>query len=83
MPYAVELYFDKATEITLRRIWQAIAEAGFKSPMLDAGCRPHISLAVYDNDALDVDSLQQDLTAYAETVSSFKLVLSNIGISRR
>ena len=50
MPYVVELYFDLATETVVHQTWQAMAEVGLKSPMLEAGCRPHISLGVYDNE---------------------------------
>ncbi len=80
MPFAVELYFDPASEATIRRIWQAIAQAGLKSPMLEAGYRPHVSLAVYDGDTLDVNSLIQELAAYALTIAPFSLTLSSIGL---
>lgn len=80
MPFAVELYFDPASETTIRRIWQAIAQVGLKSPMLEAGYRPHVSLAVYDGDSLDVNSLIQDLAAYAATIAPFNLTLSSIGL---
>lgn len=87
MPFAVELYFDPASEATIRRTWQAIARAGFKSPMFvedprqrAAGYRPHVSLAVYDDDTLDVDNLIQDLASYAPTIAPFSLALSTIGL---
>jgi 2'-5' RNA ligase len=80
MPFAVELYFDPASEATIRRIWQAIAQAGLKSPMLEAGYRPHVSLAVYDGDTLDVANLIQDLRSYAPTIAPFSLALSTIGL---
>jgi len=80
MPFAVELYFDPASETTIRRIWQAIAQAGLNSPMLEAGYRPHVSLAVYDDDILDANSLIQDLAAYAPTTAPFSLALSSIGL---
>lgn len=80
MPFAIELYFDEVAEAAVRHIWQAIADAGFKSPMQDAGYRPHISLAVYDDDALDLDGLQQTLKSFVGTLPPFFVDLSNIGI---
>lgn len=80
MPYAIELYFDDAADVAVRRIWRSITQAGFKSPMLDAGYQPHVSLGVYDNDALNLDDLRQTLFTYAGTLAPFSLDLSNIGI---
>lgn len=43
MPYAVELFFDAATEVAIRRLWDALADAGLTSYMRER-YRPHISL---------------------------------------
>jgi len=43
MPYAVELFFDAATEAALRRLWDALADADITHYMRDR-YRPHISL---------------------------------------
>ena len=48
--------------------------------MLEGGYRPHISLAVYDGEAIDVENLRQNLIAYANSTQPFELVLSNLGL---
>jgi len=78
MSYAIELYFDTHTETAVRQIWQAIAGTGCKSAMLEAGYRPHISLAVYDRDTLDLASLQQTLLAYARALPPFALTFATV-----
>lgn len=80
MPFAIELYFDESTDTNIRHIWEIIAESGVKSYMRNAGYRPHISLAVYDNDALDVDGLQQTLRSFADTLTPFFVGFSYIGV---
>lgn len=79
MPFAIELYFDDLAETAVRQVWDVIAQTSFNSRMIDSGYRPHVSLAVYDNDALEIDRLQQDLTTYAQAISSFNLCLSFVG----
>ncbi len=78
MTYAVEMYMDGESETRIRRIWQALAEAGIKSSMLDASYRPHISLAVCDE--LDINGLEQALSLFAENTSPFGLTFSNVGV---
>lgn len=80
MPFAIELYFDEAADAAVRHIWQAIAAAGIRSPMLEAGYQPHISLAVYDNDALDLAGLKQTLNSFVATLPPFFVDLANIGL---
>jgi 2'-5' RNA ligase len=48
LAYAIEMYFDEATEATVRGMWQSIAATGLPSAMLVGGYRPHVTLAVYD-----------------------------------
>jgi 2'-5' RNA ligase len=80
MPYAIELYFDSQAETAVRHIWQAIADAGSSSPMLEAGHRPHVSLAVYDSEDLDTAESGQALASFARLLAPFPLLLSHIGI---
>ncbi len=48
---------DAESEAGIRRAWDALAEAGVKSAMLDAGYRPHVSLGVCEE--LNVDGLRE------------------------
>ena len=78
MPFAVEMYMDADSEAQIRRTWEALAEAGIKSSMLEAGYRPHVSLGVCGE--LDVDGLAKELSSFAESVSPFELTLSSVGL---
>jgi 2'-5' RNA ligase len=55
MVHSVELLFDPDTEATLRRIWNDLAAADLAS-RIPAG-RPHVTMAVAERIALDVDTL--------------------------
>ncbi len=78
MPFAVEMYMDVDSEARIRDTWEALAEAGIKSSMPDAGYRPHVSLGVCED--LDVDGLAKELSSFAESVSPFELTLSSVGL---
>lgn len=60
MVHSIELLFDDATEATIRRIWDDLATADIPS-RAPAG-RPHVTLAVADRIAEDVDALLRPLT---------------------
>jgi 2'-5' RNA ligase len=77
MPFAVELYFDQKSETTVRQVWNAIADAGFNSSMIDTGSRPHVSLGGCKQP--DVTGLAQGLAPLASGTPSFALTLSSIG----
>jgi 2'-5' RNA ligase len=55
MVHSVELLFDPDTEATLRRIWDDLAAADLPS-RVPAG-RPHVTVAVAERIAPDVDAL--------------------------
>ena len=77
MPFAVEMYMDAGSEASIRRMWEALAEGGVKSAMLDAGYRPHVSLGVCEE---LVDGLARELSSFADGLSPFALTLSSIGL---
>jgi 2'-5' RNA ligase superfamily protein len=52
MPFAIELFFDAATDAAVRRVWAALAEQGIAPYLHESAAQPHISLAVYEG--LDV-----------------------------
>ena len=78
MPFVVELYFDPSTEECIRGAWNAIDEAGISDSMPKGGYRPHVSLGVCDY--LETDSLAQELSTFATSVTPFQLSFPNIGI---
>ena len=78
MPFVVELYFDPSTEAIICDAWKAIDEAGVSDSMPKGGYRPHISLGVCDH--LETDSLAQELSTFAGSITPFRLSFPNIGI---
>ena len=78
MPFVVELYFDPSTEASIRGAWKALDEAGISDSMPKGGYRPHVSLGVCDH--LETNSLAQELTTFAASITLFRLSFPNIGI---
>lgn len=46
MNFAVEMFFDPASDERVREVWERIAKAGLPSRLLDNGSTPHVSLGV-------------------------------------
>jgi 2'-5' RNA ligase superfamily len=59
MVHSIELVFDPDTEAAIRRIWEALA--GAEIPSQAPASRPHVTLAVADSIAADVDQLLSPL----------------------
>jgi 2'-5' RNA ligase len=78
MPYGVMLYFDDQTEKTILNIWQSLAENNLSSGMLDAGIRPHITLAIYEE--LDCRSCENVLTKITTKTASLPIQFTHLGI---
>lgn len=55
MVHSIELVFDRDTEAVIRRIWVDLATAGI--PSQAPASRPHVTLAVAERIAPDVDAL--------------------------
>jgi 2'-5' RNA ligase len=55
MVHSIELVFDRDTEAAIRRIWEDLAGAGI--PSQAPASRPHVTLAVAERIAADVDEL--------------------------
>jgi 2'-5' RNA ligase len=60
MVHSIELVFDGVTEAAIRRIWADLAGAGI--PSQAPASRPHLTLAVADRIAPDVDALLKPVT---------------------
>ena len=48
MAFTIHLFLDQKTEITIRAIWQALAEREITDYMYSSGNRPHITLAIFE-----------------------------------
>jgi hypothetical protein len=59
MVHSIELVFDSDTEAAIRRVWDDLAGAGI--PSQAPASRPHVTLAVAENIAADVDELLRPL----------------------
>jgi len=77
MSYAVELYFDAATEHAAQTASHAIAGAGLRAFPKGVDGRLHISLAVYDE--LDVEASLPLLKKFAQETPPFAVALATIG----
>jgi hypothetical protein len=60
MVHSIELVFNRDTEATIRRIWAELAAVGI--PSQAPASRPHVTLAVADQIAPDVDGLLKPVT---------------------
>jgi 2'-5' RNA ligase len=61
MVHSIELVFDRDTEAAVRRLWDDLAGVGIPS-QAPAG-RPHVTLAVAESIATDVDELLRPVSA--------------------
>ncbi len=61
MVHSIELVFDGDTEAAIRRSWADLAAAGI--PSQAPASRPHVTLAVADRIAADVDELLAPVSA--------------------
>lgn len=77
MPCATTLYFDLETDAAIRRLWQAIEDAGLPSTMLNIGYRPHLTLSVCES--LDLDAMRADLSALMAAFRPIPLTFPNLG----
>ena len=73
MQYAIELYFDKATEQNLSHLAQRVADENISTMFLKWETRPHLTLACF-NDVNETTCIEQ-LRLFART---HKTMLANI-----
>jgi 2'-5' RNA ligase len=68
MVHSIELVFDHDTEAVIRRIWADLADAGI--PSQAPASRPHVTLAVAERIAVDVDELLRPVSKQLPLVAS-------------
>ena len=78
MPFGVMLYFDSQTEKTISNIWQLLAGQNLTSSMLDAGIRPHLTLAIYDE--LDCRPCENELIKITRNIPAPVIQFSHFGL---
>ena len=77
MPCATTLYFDLETDAAVRRLWQAIEDAGLPSSLLNLGYRPHLTLAVCET--MNLEGLRDELLQLVAATSPIKLNFHGLG----
>ena len=78
MGYAIELFYDDASERAVRDIWDGLGAALGKPSLSEIGARPHVSLAVYD-DGLETTDFPERLLEFARSIDPFDFMLSSLG----
>jgi hypothetical protein len=78
MAFAVVLFFDPATEATIRRAAGGLAQAGIASYLVGGDLRPHVSLGVCDS--LDSDSFRAEFMAFAAATPADDFTLASVGV---
>ncbi len=76
MPYAIELYFDAASESRLYSLWDEFARFG-ESSMRNVESRPHVSLAVAG--AVDLTATCDLLNQFGRSTKAFPMSLRSLG----
>lgn len=78
MQYAIELYFDEATEGELLRLSQRVAEEGLSTAFLAWKTRPHLTLACFND--VDEAACAARLRAFARRQPKLPAYLGTIGM---
>src|SRR5580765_5539182 len=76
MGFAIELYFDDATQRAVREVRTALAGAGVRAVLDELGDRPHISLAVASQ--LDERALEPHLGQWAAGMRPFPVTFDAV-----
>ncbi|HHO55495.1 MAG TPA: 2'-5' RNA ligase family protein [Trueperaceae bacterium] len=77
MAYVLALYFDSKSEAKISEIWQDLVceDDICSSPMH----RPHISLAMYDGNEVNIKPIKKAIKKLSKNLKSFRLELSYFG----
>ncbi len=78
MQYAIELFFDEATEHQLTALTHAVADEGISSRFLQWKSRPHLTLACF-NDVDEADCIPK-LQAFAKCHPAIPAYLGSVGM---
>ena len=78
MQYAIELYFDQATEKELYRLAQRVAEENLSTKFLEWKTRPHLTLACFND--VDEAACAERLRAFAQGCQPIPAYLGSLGM---
>jgi 2'-5' RNA ligase len=78
LAYAIELFFDAATDAAVRAVWRELGHKGVPVPAIGSDARPHVTLAVYGR--LDAALAAERLGVYAARVDPFRMTLAFLGL---
>ena len=79
MPFAVTLCFDPPSAAAIAKIWEVLASKGIDTDRHQLGYAPHITLAIYPDEA-PAAQLTAALRTLAATWSALPVTLSGLGI---
>ena len=78
MQYAIELYYDPATEKELFRLAKCVADAGLSTGFLAWQTRPHLTLACFND--VDEEACAEQLRAFAQEHPVMPAYIGAIGM---
>ena len=78
MQYAIELYFDPATEQQLYTLAKRVADEKLSTKFLDWKSRPHLTLASFND--VDEEACIQRLNQFAHTHGTLPAYIGSVGM---
>ena len=77
MAYAISLFFDNATDKSVRALWRRIEAAGHSSFLAQGPFHPHLTLAIYER--LDTEGFRDPLATLAACQPPLLVALPSVG----
>src|ERR1041385_4678385 len=78
MAFAVVLFFDAATEATVRKVARSLVPAGIPADPFVGELRPHLSLGVCDQ--LDPAGYESDFMAFAAATPATDFIFASVAV---
>ncbi|MBR5391015.1 MAG: 2'-5' RNA ligase family protein [Clostridia bacterium] len=78
MQYAIELYYDPATEQNLFRLAKRVADEKLSQTFLEWKTRPHLTLACFND--VDEQACMERLKAFAKTHKTMPAEIASVGM---
>ncbi|MBQ7490981.1 MAG: 2'-5' RNA ligase family protein [Clostridia bacterium] len=78
MQYAIEMYYDPATERNLFRLAKRVADEKLSQTFLKWKTRPHLTLACFND--VDEQACMERLKAFAKTHKTMPVEIASVGM---
>lgn len=78
MQYAIELYYDKATENRIFALAKVIADRGISTKYLEWKTRPHLTLACFND--VDETLCMEKLKSFAQNHKNMPAYIGSVGM---